>query len=317
MNTLQRVFVRLRVFFKKRMRIFTKHPKRTIFGVVLIVILAVMSILMFATPLFFNATVRFETGEGSVIFDKTIRRGTALPNIENPTYEYNTFGGWYFDKEYTKPYENQKIYSDTVLYAKWNTIFTDEFFIEKSNLINEIFNIDVFTQPLDIIIRDRDMIEEYFDDVPDDIDFMYFIEHSCFSIFACIASPETSKEMLLKLYGIVEKDVIEDGSIDSYNLIRADRAIFLIPYGLENIFFGDIEKAGDYYYTWNNERNAYTLLRYLGDDKVLHIPSEYKNKPIDYISSYAFYSSPVEEVYFSENIKELGFLLFVTSMLKK
>ena len=52
-----------------------------------------------------------------VVYDLEAEPGLPLP--EDPTKEGHHFIGWYFDQEFTRPYNGENIYADTNLYAKF------------------------------------------------------------------------------------------------------------------------------------------------------------------------------------------------------
>ncbi len=64
--------------------------------------------------------VSFETNGGSGVSGITVKKGQKIGDIEEPVKEGFVFGGWYSDKELTKPYdENAEVTASVTLYALW------------------------------------------------------------------------------------------------------------------------------------------------------------------------------------------------------
>lgn len=65
--------------------------------------------------------VLFETDGGTSINPYKIEHGSSISdNIQPPTKEGHSFGGWYIDVERTRLFSGQVATADTTLYAKWN-----------------------------------------------------------------------------------------------------------------------------------------------------------------------------------------------------
>ena len=65
-------------------------------------------------------TVKFETNGAAAIDSVTVVSGVAATAPTAPVKEGFTFGGWYTDKELTKPYAfTEKVSANITLYAKW------------------------------------------------------------------------------------------------------------------------------------------------------------------------------------------------------
>ena len=65
-------------------------------------------------------TVKFETNGAAAIDSVTVVSGIAATAPTAPVKEGFTFGGWYTDKELTKPYAfTEKVSANITLYAKW------------------------------------------------------------------------------------------------------------------------------------------------------------------------------------------------------
>ena len=71
-------------------------------------------------PLNNKFNVSFETGEGSKVEPQIIAEGEKAVKPADPTRSGYTFAGWYTSSDYKTAYDFGKgVYSDTVLYAKW------------------------------------------------------------------------------------------------------------------------------------------------------------------------------------------------------
>ncbi len=79
----------------------------------------------------FKYSVTFAFEEGATFLHKDLDisltgkvtySGDGVPLPETPSKTGYTFAGWYYDAEFTRPYDNQKITADTQLYAKFDAI---------------------------------------------------------------------------------------------------------------------------------------------------------------------------------------------------
>lgn len=71
-------------------------------------------------PVIKTFTVRFDTGEGSVVADQTIDEGGKAAKPADPEREGYTFDGWYADADGMQPFDfDSAITSDVTVYAKW------------------------------------------------------------------------------------------------------------------------------------------------------------------------------------------------------
>lgn len=58
--------------------------------------------------------------DGNVYATAQAEYGGRIKNAPaNPTKDNYIFDGWYFDEEYTQPFDNPQFYGDDILYAKW------------------------------------------------------------------------------------------------------------------------------------------------------------------------------------------------------
>ena len=65
-------------------------------------------------------TVRFDTGEGSVVADQAVDEGNKAVRPADPEREGYTFDGWFADADGTQPFDfDSAITSDVTVYAKW------------------------------------------------------------------------------------------------------------------------------------------------------------------------------------------------------
>jgi hypothetical protein len=104
-----------------------------------IIILFLVITFVLACPSLLYVTVAFDTDHGTAIDSFEIKIGTA-PEIPETVRKYNTFHGWYLDEERTVPYRGEKIYKNTTLYAKWDTIFTNEFLGEYAQNLQKYYD---------------------------------------------------------------------------------------------------------------------------------------------------------------------------------
>ena len=67
-------------------------------------------------------TIIFETNQSSPIDPVQVNHGELLPKPVDPLLEGYIFDGWYKDIDCTLlwDFDNDKIYNDIILYAKWN-----------------------------------------------------------------------------------------------------------------------------------------------------------------------------------------------------
>jgi len=69
-------------------------------------------------------TVSFDSNGGSSVEQKEIFEGRAVPRPEDPEFEGYIFSGWFTQNDVEWDFINNKVYSDTVLYAKWTEDLT-------------------------------------------------------------------------------------------------------------------------------------------------------------------------------------------------
>lgn len=74
-------------------------------------------------------TISYDSVYGSEISSQTVAHGDYVPVPEDPTREYYTFEGWYWDRDYTTPWEfsNWIVVSSFTLYAKWESNYPASF----------------------------------------------------------------------------------------------------------------------------------------------------------------------------------------------
>ena len=67
--------------------------------------------------------IAFETYNGTIIEPIQIKYGELLPKPTNPVRDGYEFSGWHKDQELNQPwdFDNDRVYSNTTLYAKWNS----------------------------------------------------------------------------------------------------------------------------------------------------------------------------------------------------
>ena len=71
-------------------------------------------------PITYN--VKFEMGGAAAMKDQTVGYGKGAVLPENMKRAGYVFGGWYLDKDFTKPYNGEVLESDITLYALWTKI---------------------------------------------------------------------------------------------------------------------------------------------------------------------------------------------------
>jgi uncharacterized repeat protein (TIGR02543 family) len=65
-------------------------------------------------------TVSFVTGKGSPVESRTVEHGKTVDKPEDPSWEGQSFNGWFTDEELTQVYDfANAVEEDLVLYAKW------------------------------------------------------------------------------------------------------------------------------------------------------------------------------------------------------
>jgi len=74
-------------------------------------------------------TISYDSVYGSEISSQTVAHGEYVPEPEDPTREYYTFAGWYWDRDYQIPWEfsNWIVVSSFTLYAKWESNYPASF----------------------------------------------------------------------------------------------------------------------------------------------------------------------------------------------
>ena len=78
-----------------------------------------------------SVQVYFDAGygwfpNGDVMITKSLRTGGRASDVYpmNPSYRTGyVFVGWYYDREFTRPYNNEPLYSNTMLYAKYEIVY--------------------------------------------------------------------------------------------------------------------------------------------------------------------------------------------------
>lgn len=136
-------FIRLKTSCRKLRKRLARSRQFAVFMCLLAIFLLLFTVLSIYTPYIFNADITFETFDGAKVENTKIRRGGTISNLPQTEKEYNTFEGWYFDKEFLQPYSNSKIKKDTTLYARFETIFTPKYITNKLLLIDSIFDLDI------------------------------------------------------------------------------------------------------------------------------------------------------------------------------
>ena len=65
----------------------------------------------------------FESNQGSIVDPFHVKYGELLPKLADPVREGYDFAGWHKDQELTQlwDFDNDRVYSNTTLYAKWNS----------------------------------------------------------------------------------------------------------------------------------------------------------------------------------------------------
>ncbi len=65
-------------------------------------------------------TIKFNTNGGSAVESQRVKRNGRLGTVKDPVKDGFSFGGWYTDRELTKPFDlTEKITASVTVYAKW------------------------------------------------------------------------------------------------------------------------------------------------------------------------------------------------------
>lgn len=291
-------------------KISENKAKTIIIGVVALVIIAFV-VIASATPLIFPAKISFETGEGSEIDSFAVRKGTTLPSdIDVPNREYYTFEGWYYDSNFTKPYNNEKINKQLTLYAKWQTIFTREFFTKKVQVINEIYGINAVAE--DVIYTDKSTLVLNEDDdeltkalLKEDIDLIFSLEVGEVMILSAVMHKAEDASRVVALF----EEYMPEDVLDMLNFLIKDRAVFIFFGDMYKVIFDEIVYSDDYIYS-TKENEEYNIMRYLGQQKHLVLPTSFNGKPVTSIGSLAFHNSAIEQVNIPESVTKISFGAF-------
>jgi hypothetical protein len=216
---------------------------------------AIILTIIFATPWVFGVTVTFETNHGTQIDDIEIRKGRALPRISQPERQYNDFGGWYIDSDLTIPYDNQPINKDTTLYAKWLTHFDEQFFYDKIDLLNEIYDFEINLD--DFLIKDKELIlqaimedeEAPFSEIENFHEFLdmfiFFDNNFIMGIFLSLNDLDMANYSFDFLLDSVKSD---EYLSDGFSFGQRDTLLYLLPKGMEDLVFGEIFSDDNFYY---------------------------------------------------------------------
>lgn len=93
--------------------------------ITLLLLAVVLLVILIATVACANtATVTFDNNGGSAVEQAVVNVGDLLSKPKDPKKEGYTFGGWFLDKEFSKPWNfaEHTVTEDITLYAKWNKV---------------------------------------------------------------------------------------------------------------------------------------------------------------------------------------------------
>jgi len=275
---------------------------------VIVVFLAVTFVL--AYPSLYYSTVTFETDHGTEIEPIKLKNGATFV-IPDTSRQYNTFGGWFLDAERKVPYDGGKIFQNTTLYAKWNTVFTQALFEEYVEGMSVSYG--------DMLLSYYGYSENPMEVLSDEI----FNNYDNLDVFFYAAGHEDglSTEMMIALIFDTledsdrfyhEKVVTMSNFFNNGNLtlIRKDLLIMLIATGNEASFLGQLSETEDYVFAIDEAGAEATIISYKKDESEVVIPSLYQGLPVTTIGAYAFTEKNLTEITLGENIKTVGKFAF-------
>lgn len=296
-----------------KLKTLIKNPSNIIRIAVIVIVLGLLAASFAAAyPKLFFVTVEFYTDYGTPIEAVRLRYGGILTDIPVTAREYNTFGGWYLDKEHSLPYTGGKLNGNTTLYARWNTIFDEQYF-------------ESLSQRLSISVRDMGY-QSFFDEDMGEIllsnnllDLSVYADKRIYSGFA-----ECDGVGVLALFSIVfadRQDAVQVGEVilasqsgrGDIEVFALDTCLIGIPYGMADIIFGEQTYSdNDYYYLANKENTRLTILKYKGQDAFAEIPTHYNGIPVTSIGAYAFCNSSITGVSIPQGVQTIGFMSFAS-----
>lgn len=287
----------------------------TAFAVTLIVAAFIIASFFLAYPEIFYCTVTFETDHGAPVDPIDVRYGSSLAELPSTERKYNTFGGWYYDKEYTKPYNGEKIKRDTSLFARWDTIFDADYFRAMQTKLAEAYA-DEFALYLYESNGKDSLITKALD-----IDPLSPID---FKVYSIGGNDSTGREVTLLLAFVF--DTFEDAdnfyqenienSTEEYLFLgdveyfRVDVLQGGVAIGNADMVLGEIYEDEDFYYAVNEEKTEASVLRYKNDAEGVEVPATYNGLPITALGAYSFYNKSLTSVAVNQNIKEIGYFSF-------
>jgi len=292
-------------------------PALTIGAFVTAVILTFLAVsFALAYPGLTHSTITFYTDYGTPIESVTIKNGDA-PAIPETYREYNTFGGWYLDRGHTVPYDGGPLYYNTTLYAKWNTIFTEEFLRSYADSLASLYEQTIGLEQFNFI------------DLMPIIDDPEFIEENYQGVSAYLFGGTTSDGYGFEMARIAIFDTMEEADrfysnrqkydgVDYNNghssFIRRDSMIALVPCGNENIFLGTTSEEDGFIYVTDEKRTQVTVMGCTGYRQKIVIPPAYRDLPVTEIGAYAFFGNEMTTIEFGGNIKTIGVMAFAGCM---
>lgn len=310
-------FVRIKTFFKRSIKKIALDRCKALAIALFALALICFAIIASTTPLVFSADITFDTGGGTAVDDLTIRTGRTLPKTSIPQKEYYSFGGWYYDDDFSHPYSNEKIKKDIKLYAKWNTIFTKEFFQKKVDLINDIYGTEVLpedaikTERPEMPVEDDPVLEAILNEL--DVKLMFNFESNEVLILAMVLSnPDDAPIIIDHLNESTDEYVLQMLKIT----IRGD-AVFVSIGELYRVLFDEIVRTEDYIFS-TTDYEEYNIIKYLGEQKQVIIPELFNGKPVTSIGSLAFYRKEIETIDLPNSLEDIAFgAFFNVSQLKE
>jgi len=287
-----------------------KNPRAvTAMAVVILVLFVAAASFVAAYPQLYYSTLSFQTNLGTPL-DAIILRNGSRPEIPQTEREYNTFGGWFFDSDLTRPYDGEPIFYNTTLYAKWDTIFTNQFFVNLTDSLNESYGDD---SAFMMFSSDDPHSEEVFapmginDDQYHDVK-MYVIagsvgsyQGSMFLFSAVFANMEDADKLYQEL---VLPDLSSFPGETDY--ARYDVLHLLTGTGWGDILLGEIRCTDEAVYLIHENKTEVSLLRDNRENTAVVVPAEFEGLPVTKLGPCAYHGKPVESMILPAGLRVIG-----------
>jgi hypothetical protein len=257
------------------------------------------------------SVVTFDTDHGTPAESVRIRNGEIpeLPQISRP---YNTFGGWFLDKERTIPYNGEAIYYNTTLYAKWDTIFTEAFLRGYAQELEEIYSRTIGMQDFFFL--------EIFDSEDPELNMNRYENLRCYVfggvlpdgfgyeagrifVFNSREDADRAQEYVMQYDGLMFNN-------ETYTAVRRDKLLGLLCCGNGNTLLGTrFEQDGFVYYIDEYGTQA-TIMGSLNDESDVVIPSFVQGLPVTSVGALGFFGKSLASISLPDGIKTIGAMAF-------